>query len=161
MSGDVCGDNRFEIIEKYKQRLIEGTNIASRPEEMAVLDSILFRFWQMGWLEDVELKKVELDTAYECGKNANKWIPTKTRPLTKEEKEHYADLGYSEDSIDFMYDCPLPHDAEEVLVTTKQGYVTTDTFYKDDGCYFETYCDVDDVVAWMPLPEPYKKGGTE
>ena len=47
---EVCDDNRFEIIEAAKQRLIEDTNIESSPEEMAVLDSILFRMWQMGWL---------------------------------------------------------------------------------------------------------------
>ena len=47
---EVCTDNRFEIIEDYKHKLIEETNIETKPEEMAVLDSILFRFWQMGWL---------------------------------------------------------------------------------------------------------------
>ncbi len=41
---DICGDNRFEIIAEYKKQLIEGTNIESCPEEMAVIDSILFRF---------------------------------------------------------------------------------------------------------------------
>lgn len=85
-----------------------------------------------------------------------KWIPIKTRPLTDKEKEEYADLGYGEDSINFMYDCPLPDDGQEVLVTTRYDEVNTDTFYRDDGCYFETYCDEDDVKAWMPLPEPYK-----
>lgn len=52
--GDVCGDNRFEIIEKYKQKLIEHTNIETAKDEMVVIDSILFRFWQMGWLERLE-----------------------------------------------------------------------------------------------------------
>lgn len=85
-----------------------------------------------------------------------KWIPIKTRPLTDKEKEEYADLGYSEDSITFMYDCPLPEDGEEVLITTRYDEVTTDTFCRDEGCYFETYCDEDDVKAWMPLPQPYK-----
>ncbi len=51
---DICGDNRFKIIESAKQRLIEATNIESRPEEMAVLDSILFRMWQMRWLPGCE-----------------------------------------------------------------------------------------------------------
>lgn len=46
----ICGDDRFEIIAKAKERLMEATNIESRPDEMAVLDSMLFRFWQMGWL---------------------------------------------------------------------------------------------------------------
>lgn len=50
--GQVCNDNRFELIEKAKQRLIKATNIETSPEEMKVLDSILFRFWQMGWLEN-------------------------------------------------------------------------------------------------------------
>lgn len=55
---EVCGDNRFEIIAEYKKRLIEGTNIESSPEEMAVIDSILFRFWQMGWLPIVDVEPV-------------------------------------------------------------------------------------------------------
>ena len=48
----VCGDNRFEIIKAYKEKLIECTNIEDSPEEMSVIDDILFRFWQMGWLKE-------------------------------------------------------------------------------------------------------------
>lgn len=47
---DMCGDNRFEIIEKAKRQLLKDTNISSSPDEMKVLDSFLFRCWQMGWL---------------------------------------------------------------------------------------------------------------
>lgn len=49
-----CGDNRFVIIQKAKDALLGSTNIDSRPDEMAVLDSILFRAWQMGWLDQYE-----------------------------------------------------------------------------------------------------------
>lgn len=49
--GEACGDNRFEIIEKAKKHILEATNIDSSIEEMVVLDDILFRCWQMGWLE--------------------------------------------------------------------------------------------------------------
>ena len=49
-----CGDNRFEIIQKAKADLTRATNIQDSPEEMQVLDSILFRAWQMGWLEKYE-----------------------------------------------------------------------------------------------------------
>ena len=49
--GDVCGDNRFEIIEQAKKALLESTNIKDSPNEMGVLDSLLFRCWQMGWLD--------------------------------------------------------------------------------------------------------------
>ncbi len=52
---DMCDDNRFELIEKYKKELIEATNIETAPDEMAVLDDILYRFWQMGWLDKLEL----------------------------------------------------------------------------------------------------------
>lgn len=54
---EVCGDNRFEIIEKAKKEIISSTNIETRPEEMAVLDSFLYRCWQMGWLERYEEQK--------------------------------------------------------------------------------------------------------
>ena len=45
MSGEICTDNRFEIIAAYKKKLIERMDIQGSPEEMAVIDSILFRFW--------------------------------------------------------------------------------------------------------------------
>lgn len=51
---DRCGDNRFKVIEKAKEALLESTNIESSPEEMAVLDNFLFRCWQMGWLNKYE-----------------------------------------------------------------------------------------------------------
>ena len=85
----------------------------------------------------------------------SEWIPIKTRPLTEDEKAHYKDLGYDE-SIESMYDCSLPDDGQTVLITDRSGNVEVDTFFKDDGCYFECNCDADDVIAWMPLPEPYK-----
>ena len=47
---DTIGDNRFKVIARAKSALLEATNIESSPEEMAVLDNILYRCWQMGWL---------------------------------------------------------------------------------------------------------------
>lgn len=49
--GDVCGDNRFGMIKFFKNRLVEDTNIATSYDEMRVIDSVLFRFWQLGWLK--------------------------------------------------------------------------------------------------------------
>ena len=48
---EICGDNRFKIIEKAKVHLLEATNIDTSPKEMEVLDNFLFRCWQMGWLD--------------------------------------------------------------------------------------------------------------
>ena len=50
---EVCGDDRFDLIAKAREKLLDSTNIESRPEEVAVLDSILFRCWQMGWLDQL------------------------------------------------------------------------------------------------------------
>lgn len=47
---EICNDDRFEIIERAKADLLRCTNIDKSPEEMRVLDNILFRCWQMGWL---------------------------------------------------------------------------------------------------------------
>ena len=62
-----CGDNRFEIIQHTKNKLIEATNVESSPEEMKVLDNILFRMWQMGWLPDIETETVPVVHTH--------WIP--------------------------------------------------------------------------------------
>ena len=53
MSGDICPDDRFELLGKARGILMEKTNIEMRGDEMAVLDSILFRCWQMGWLDQL------------------------------------------------------------------------------------------------------------
>lgn len=116
---------------------------------------------------DVDSKEAEQDNreiveAFDMATKAleqTEWIPIKTRPLTKEEKEYYAEMGYSDDSVTFMYDCPLPDDGEEVLVTDWLGNVEFDTFIRDecDGCYFEENCDDGEVVAWKHKPIPYKE----
>ena len=49
--GDICGDNRFIIIERAKEDILQSTNIESSKDEMNVLDNFLFRCWQMGWLD--------------------------------------------------------------------------------------------------------------
>lgn len=51
MSNECCGDNRFEVIDRAKEALLKSTNIETSEKEMEVLDSFLFRCWQMGWLK--------------------------------------------------------------------------------------------------------------
>lgn len=87
-----------------------------------------------------------------------RWIPVKTRKLTDAEEQDM--LENSAYYFNYMFDCQLPEDGEEVLVTTSTGEVTTTTFYDEglDGCYFEFYEDNGDVIAWMSKPESYKGG---
>ena len=48
---NICGDNRFDVIKKAKKCLLENTNIETNENEMNCIDNILFRCWQMGWLD--------------------------------------------------------------------------------------------------------------
>ena len=66
MSGAICGDNRFEIIETAKKLLLFATNIETSPDEMKCLDAFLFRCWQMKWIDEKIFDQYEkIKTKYE------------------------------------------------------------------------------------------------
>ncbi len=82
------------------------------------------------------------------------WIPVKWREPTKEEKRHY----------EFMADCPMPDEGQEILITRKyvsrrtgkkEYFVEMDTCLFDDGYYLDSGEEWKDIVAWAPKPEPY------
>ena len=83
----------------------------------------------------------------EAFQNEQRWIPFKKRPMTDEEREEYPDWAY-------IFDCPLPEDEEEILLTNGV-HVWTDTFINDGECYLDGGDDIDDDMAWMPMPKPY------
>lgn len=87
----------------------------------------------------------------------SEWIPVKTRPMDDEERREWSEkLGYDiEYDEAVLFVSQLPDDGQEVLTCDKWGRVRLDTFFDDDGCYFEENGDMDGIVAWMPLPEPY------
>ncbi|MBP3664941.1 MAG: hypothetical protein J6J03_07260 [Tyzzerella sp.] len=79
----------------------------------------------------------------------SEWIPIKWHETTDDDsldKERYP----------LCLDCEMPEDGQEIVVCRKNGYVCADTCIYDDGYYLDSDCDwIDDVIAWMPLPEPY------
>ena len=89
--------------------------------------------------------------------NNGGWHPITHRPITEDELKDYkgwTDYLHPEETM--ILDCHLPDSGAEVLIT-ENGYVGIDTFYNEDGeCYFES-ANIDEVLAWRPLPEPYKK----
>ena len=91
--GDICGDNRFEIIAEAKSDLLEATNIKDSPEEMAVLDSFLLRCWQMGWLKKYDVNEFEWCTGckeYDQEKHCcHRWTKV-IRQTVAEVKRQYA-----------------------------------------------------------------------
>ncbi len=78
-----------------------------------------------------------------------KWNPLKVTPETDENEIDY-----------FVVEGPLPEENQEVLISTKYG-VCFDVFVSDGfESFFEDH-DYDEVLAWMPLPEPYKESEEE
>lgn len=97
-------------------------------------------------------------TPYE---NENEWIPITFRQATDDEYKEFIrrfdDIPREECKV---YDCRMPDDGQEVLVTTCGGYVCEDIFSADPDYYgFENCSDPDDAIAWMPKPKAYKKEG--
>ena len=87
------------------------------------------------------------------------WIPVRYHEITDAKRE---ENGYPKD-WDYLLDFErLPSDEQGILVQTKNGEISYDECYEEDGIYLDSGLDwVDDVVAWMPLPEPYKGGEDE
>ena len=57
------------------------------------------------------------------------------------------------------FSCVLPEGGKEILVSNGQD-VWMDAFC-NDGCYLEMMDDIDEDMAWMPIPKPHKGGGSE
>ena len=84
------------------------------------------------------------------------WHEVITRPLTDEEKEYYSE---NYDYVpNYVFNCNMPDDGDEILVVTKGGYVDTDICGVDVGFdYYLESCDWDRIEAWAEMPK-YKRG---
>lgn len=133
---DICNDNRFELIEKYKQQLIECTNIETAPDEMAVINDILFRFWQMGWLDKLERPE-------------QRWIPC-------EEALPEEDDCIVQCSDDVLITVVNTMDEETIV---DYGRTTDGKWYSETADRFIPHGWK--PIAWMPLPEPWKEKKNE
>ena len=94
----------------------------------------------------------------------SQWNVIIKRPMTEEEKqdyeEYFGDIFDRDDGEQAVMYCNLPGDGDEVLICTKYGHVFIDTFEHDGyTCFFTDCDDMNDVVAWMPLPKPYEEVG--
>ena len=76
--GQMCGDNRFELIDKIKEDIIRATNITK--EETELLGNILVRLWQRHWLidsnkiEELQAKAEAYDRLMSGGKKTPKEV---------------------------------------------------------------------------------------
>lgn len=81
-----------------------------------------------------------------------RWIPIITRKPTEEEKKDYFEQNGEE--LCYMIDSPMPDNGQEVLVSVGD-YVSKDVF-DEDFYNFESH-DIENVEAWMPLPQPHRE----
>lgn len=78
------------------------------------------------------------------------WIPITYRDADEEEKGN---------GFDYILDCPLPEENEAVFISGGH-HVHIDTMCYDNGWWhFDSYGDIRDIDAWMPLPKPYRSEG--
>lgn len=79
-------------------------------------------------------------------------------PMDADERATWSEnLGYEiPDDEAFMYG-NLPEEGVEVLVCTLSGRMFIDSLCCDEFCYFEEYGEMDGIIAWQSLPEPYKE----
>ena len=86
----------------------------------------------------------------------NEWIPIKWHEITEEERERE---GYPKDWVVHI-DCDMPCDGDEILVQTKNGYIRWDVCYEEGEFSLDSGWDwIEDIVAWKPLPDPYREDG--
>ena len=100
-------------------------------------------------------------------------------------KKHKCNLGCNDEGLatdHFYKDCPLPkvqpvnqwipcserlpdepeYGVDGYIVQSKDIAEPYSAYWGEDETWTDSDCNViDDVIAWMPLPEPYKEGGTD
>lgn len=96
------------------------------------------------------------------------WIPVITKKMNKSKMKLVDEFpervnflyGVMEwnDSERWIYCSELPANDEEVLITTKEGFIDLTTFhiYENNCCEFNGYEERDDIIAWMPAPKKYE-----
>lgn len=123
------------------------------------LDKAIKALEQQGhvWEIAYERGKVEaLDMTIETSEQT-RWIPVKWHIKTAEEEYEKYPNGV------ILIDSPMPEPYQDILITikSKSGYYyveKTIAYCGDDGWYVDDNYDwCDDIIAWMPLPEPYKE----
>ena len=83
----------------------------------------------------------------------SQWIPFEVRELTDEERERHPDW-------EWILDGDIPEDGQEILVS-RGKWVTADTFYDEGECYLDGGWEIEEGMAWMPLPRPFREEGGE
>lgn len=108
---------------------------------------------QMFLASDVSEMIEQIKDDLEQDEKENGWIPVKYHQISEKER---AEEFISKD-IQYMLDCKMPDDGQEILVTNGETTWQDTSFIDCDGYYLDSNYDWIDITAWRPLPEPYKE----
>lgn len=95
----------------------------------------------------------QLQDDLEYDEKENGWIPVKYHQISEKER---AEESISTD-IQYMLDCKMPDDGQEILVTNGETTWQDTSFIDCDGYYLDSGYDWIEITAWQPLPKPYKE----
>lgn len=150
-------EKEFPNIAKYNT----STDLISRADAIETVKFLpSYREYWKGTRKVLYKKKdiIKALNALPSTEAAQKWIPIKWHEITEEERERE---GYPKDWVVHI-DCDMPSDGEEILVQTKKGYIGFDICYEEGEFFLDSGWDwIEDIVAWMPRPKPYRKDGEE
>ena len=108
---------------------------------------------QMVLASDVLEMIEQLQDDLEQDEKENGWIPVKYHQISEKER---AEEFLSKD-IQYMLDCRMPDDEQEILVTNGEATWKDTCFIDSNGYYLDGGYDWIDITAWQPLPEPYEE----
>lgn len=107
---------------------------------------------QMVLASDVLEMIEQIEDDLEEDEKENGWIPVKYHQIQEKER---AEESISND-IQYMLDCKMPDDGQEILVTNGETTWQDTSFIDCDGYYYlDGNYDWIDITAWRPLPDPY------
>ena len=114
--------------------------------------------WQIQeWINELN-EAIDMLDSIPSADRPTEWIPVIWHEITDEERERE---GYPKDWVVYL-DCEMPSDEQKILVTTRWGTVEADVCYEDGEFSLDSGYDwIDDIIAWKPLPEPYKGGESD
>ena len=95
----------------------------------------------------------QLQEDLEQDEKENGWIPVKYHQMSEKEREEEC---ISKD-IQYMLDCKMPDDGQEILVTNGEMTWQDICCIDSDGYYLDSNYDWIKITGWRPLPEPYKE----
>lgn len=105
------------------------------------------------YVADVLEMLEQLRSGLEQDEKENGWIPVKYHQISEKER---AEESISND-IQYMLDCKMPDDGQEILVTDGETTWQDTSFIDCDGYYLDSNYDWIEITAWRPLPEPFKE----